>query len=269
MAKKLKKPQGGSEDLDLLPIMNLFSILIPFLLSMAVFQKLAVVEVNMPSQSEVPPDTEMTPPPDDNSLALTVAITDGYLEIWARGGSLPKVFAKEMVDFRCKADKGEQRIDLSQVKMETVKCENGQPVTIYDKERINMFAVARASEEDPGTMLKAVYNANDSAYFDANGAFLTEKSQLKVGGVYRTLDQENTVKIDPTKYNDAKVEFRSAYDELAIVLIDIHNKFIDMPDVDNIIILADDKVVFDKVIHVMDVAREAGFYNIQLAKLGG
>ena len=42
-----------------------------------------------------------------------------------------------------------------------------------------------------------------------------------------------------------------------------------MPDVDNIIILADDKVVFDKVIHVMDVAREAGFYNIQLAKLGG
>ena len=26
---------------------------------------------------------------------------------------------------------------------------------------------------------------------------------------------------------------------------------------------------FDKVIQVMDVAREAGFYNIQLAKLGG
>ena len=97
--KKIKKPQGASEDLDLLPIMNLFSILIPFLLSMAVFQKLAIVEVNMPTQSEIQ-DTSAPPPEvDDQNLALTIAITDGYFEIWVRGGSLPKIFAKEMVDF--------------------------------------------------------------------------------------------------------------------------------------------------------------------------
>ncbi len=269
MAKKIKKPQGGDEDLDLLPIMNLFSILIPFLLSMAVFQKLAVVEVNMPEQSEVPPDAQMSEPPDDQTLALTVAITDSYLEIWARGGSLPKVFAKEMIDYRCKSDLENHRIDPAVTPYDQVKCENGQAATIYDREVINMFSVARATEDDPGTLQKAVYNANDSAYFDANGQFLTDKSQLKVGGVYRTLDQENTIRVDPTKFNDARVDFRSAYDELALVLIDIHNKFVDMPDADNIIILADDKVVFDKVIQVMDVARESGFYNIQLAKLGG
>jgi biopolymer transport protein ExbD len=267
--KNIKKPKKGDDDLDLLPIMNLFSILLPFLLSMAVFQKLAIVEVNMPSQSELPPDVETPPIPDDNNLALTIAITDNYLEIWARGGSLPKIFAKEFIDFRCKKDKANQRVDLSQTKIETIKCEDGTPVTIYDKEVIHMFAVHRTSDEDPGTILKAVYNANDSVYFDANGAFLSEKSQLKVCGVYRTLDQENTVKIDTKKFNDAKVDMRSAYDELALVLIDIHAKFIDLPDADNIIILADDKIVFDKVIQIMDVARESGFYNIQLAKLGG
>ena len=92
---KHKAPQEDAE-LDLMPVMNLFSILIPFLLSVAVFQKLAIVEVNMPERSEVNMDTP-PPAPDDQSLSLTVAVTDNFFEIWARGGSMPKVYAKEFI----------------------------------------------------------------------------------------------------------------------------------------------------------------------------
>jgi biopolymer transport protein ExbD len=264
---KVKKPKKADEELDLMPIMNLFSILIPFLLSMAVFQKMAIVEVNMPSQSEMPPDMATPPEPDDNALNLTLTITKDGLAIWARGGAMPTIFTKEMIDYRCKNDSEPHRHDPAVEK--DVKCLDGVAASIFDKENIRLFALERTSEEDPGTLTKAVYSANDSAYLDANGQFLTAKSQLKVGNVYRSLNPESTVKIDAKAFNDSKEDYRSAYDVLGQKLIDIHNRFVDLPDADNIIILADDAIIFDKVIQLMDVARESGFYNIQLAKLGG
>jgi biopolymer transport protein ExbD len=68
---------------------------------------------------------------------------------------------------------------------------------------------------------------------------------------------------------DFREDYLSGYDMLASTLISINDRFGDLPDAQNIIVLADDKIVFDKVINVMDVAREAGFFKIQLAKLGG
>lgn len=50
MAKEIKKPARPDEP-DLLPAMGLFTILIPMLLSMTSFQKLAIVEVNLPERS--------------------------------------------------------------------------------------------------------------------------------------------------------------------------------------------------------------------------
>ena len=61
----------------------------------------------------------------------------------------------------------------------------------------------------------------------------------------------------------------SAYDLIAKDLIAIHTQFIDMDDVDNIIIVANDDAQFDKIIQLMDRAKEAGFSKINLAKLGG
>jgi biopolymer transport protein ExbD len=42
-----------------------------------------------------------------------------------------------------------------------------------------------------------------------------------------------------------------------------------LDDVDNIIIVANDDTQFDKIIQLMDRAKEAGFSKINLAKLGG
>jgi biopolymer transport protein ExbD len=58
---------------------------------------------------------------------------------------------------------------------------------------------------------------------------------------------------------------RSIYDELAKLLIMIHNRFIDSPDADEIVIIAEDEIAVSKVFQVHHEARTAGFFKIKLA----
>ena len=137
---------------------------------------------------------------------------------------------------------------------------------------------ANSEEEvfgDPARLLRSVYNASDSAYVDGNLEFYTSKSQLHPGMAVQTLRENSVRKLGSAAgpavddFGAVYEDWRSAYDELAKVLVGIHNRFIDLPDADNIIVFAGDEIPFDKIIQVMDAARESGFWNIQLAKLGG
>lgn len=262
--KKLKQ-----KDLDLLPIMNLFTILIPFLLSMAAFQKLAIVEVNLPERSDMIMTDEPPPEPDDQALNLTVAISGDYVQIVARGGMLPMIFYKEMWTFRCKSDNDTITIDPVALGSEPAKCRDGKEANKYDIETIHLWALEKQTEEDPGTLLTALYSDTDSAYLDANNEFVKDKNGIQPGIVLATLSESSARRITPEVFPKLSVRPRSAYDALAKELIQIHNRFIDAPDADNIIVLANDDTAFDKVVNVMDRAREAGFWKINLAKLGG
>jgi hypothetical protein len=113
---------------------------------------------------------------DDNRLNLFVYISKDYMQIWARGGSLPEMFYKE--------------------------CKEGNT--------INLCVLRKESEEEPGEI---------------------ETS-------------------------------RSVYDELAKVLSLIHNRFIDSPDVDEIIIAVDDDIATSIVLRVQHEAKAAGFSKI-------
>jgi biopolymer transport protein ExbD len=271
MARERKKKSNKAEDLDLLPVMNLFSILIPFLISVAVFQKLAIVEVTLPKRSDMVQNQDEPPPPDDQALNLTVAITPDYLQIVARGGMLPMIFIKEMWTFRCQSDGDTITHDPKVLKAENKEptCRDGSTTDQYEIATIHQWVLQKESEEDPGKILTALYNKNDSVYLDGNNDFVKDRSSFKVGDVYATLAESSARKIDADAFNKAKVKPLSAWDDLAKTLIGIHNRFIDAPDADNIIILADDAIQFDKVINAMDRAREAGFWKISLAKLGG
>jgi len=230
------------------------------------------------------------PPPDDNALNLTVAITKEYLEIWARGGSLPKEYYKEMWTFRCKADGDTITYDPSTFEYDAngaaknpPKCQNGSTLDAekfkFSIETIHLWALQKESEEDPGKVKMSVYSKNDSAYLDGNNEFITDASVVKPGATVATLAESSARKLacgqsapgveDMCSEGRAATTFRarSAYDELAKTLITIHNRFIDSPDADNIIVLADDDAAFDKIINVMDRARDAGFFKINLAKL--
>jgi len=279
MARKVKVKRVDPE-LDLLPIMNLFSILIPFLLSVAVFQKMAVIDINMPLQSMAQP--EDTPPPEDDMLNLTVTITSTGMQIASKNGFFPKIYAKEMRDYQCEGEEGFTRVDPSSIaEGQSIMCLDGvTPATNKELQNILMVAVNKTSEEDPGTMMKTVVNANDSVYINSNmsimagtgydySIFVKDMAELQQPGkIVSTLALNSGRKVNPKLISEAKAESLSAYDVLARILGEMHEKFAEMEDGDKVILLSDDDVVYDKVIAVMDVAREAGFFQVQLAKMG-
>jgi biopolymer transport protein ExbD len=57
---KIKTRQTGSSELQMTPIMNVFLILVPFLLLTASFVKLAVLEMSLPSLSQDPSSVTQT-----------------------------------------------------------------------------------------------------------------------------------------------------------------------------------------------------------------
>ena len=295
MAKEIKKP-GKVEEPDLLPAMGLFTILIPMLLSMTAFSKLAIVEVNLPERSMMQMDDQTPPPPDEQALNLSLAITDEYLVIGARGGFQPNVYFKEYWVFRCKSDGQLIKYAADDVKKaisagSAPKCKDGSEMDaekyIYDIESIELDMIEKTSEEDAGRLMWGVYTSQsegqpDSVLVDGNNNFLalvgegdggvTPPSALKKPGAgvgVATLAQNSARKLKPEDAAKLIVYPLSAYDEISKQLIQIHTAFIDLEDVDNIIIVANDNVQFDKIIQLMDRAKSAGFVKVNLAKLGG
>ena len=297
MARQLKKP-AKPEEPDLLPAMGLFTILIPMLLSMAAFSKLAIVEVNLPERSVMSNDNS-EPEPDQQALNLSLAITDQYLVIGARGGFQPNVYFKEMWTFRCKSDSKLITHTPGDVKAAVEsghgpKCQDGSEMDkekyLYEIEAIELWAIQKESEEDPGKIIWAVHSNSgsaeepiaDSAYVDGNNNFLmaigegpggAQKPASLVkpaaGQAVATLGENSVRTLKPDVAQKNLIAPLSAYDLIAKDLIQIHTTFIDLEDADNIIIVANDDTQFDKIIQLMDRAKEAGFGKINLAKLGG
>jgi len=298
MARELKKP-AKPEEPDLLPAMGLFTILIPMLLSMAAFSKLAIVEVNLPERSMMQMDNDTPPEPDQQALNLSLAITSDYLVIGARGGFQPNVYFKEMWTFRCKSDAKLVTHSPDEVKAAVEsghgpKCKDGSEMDkekyLYEIEAIELWAINKESEEDPGKIIWALYTNGgtseeavaDSAYVDGNNNFLalpgegamglTPPPALKkpsAGVALATLTPNSVRKLKPEDAAKSMIYPLSAYDLISKDLIAIHTQFIDLEDVDNIIIVANDDTQFDKIIQLMDRSKEAGFSKINLAKLGG
>ena len=295
MAEAIKK-SGKVEEPDLLPAMGLFTILIPMLLSMTSFSKLAIVEVNLPERSMMQMDDQTPPPPDEQALNLSLAITDEYLVIGARGGFQPNVYFKEFWVFRCKSDGQLIKYAADDVKKaissgSAPKCKDGSEMDkekyIYDIESIELDMIEKTSEEDAGRLMWGIYTSQsegqpDSVLVDGNSNFLAlvgegegginPPAALKKPGAgvgVATLAQNSTRKLKPEDAAKLVVYPLSAYDEISKQLIQIHTAFIDLEDVDNIIIVANDNVQFDKIIQLMDRAKSAGFVKVNLAKLGG
>lgn len=64
-------------DIDVTPVMNMFIILIPFLVSMAVFTHLAIIEFSLPPNVGTGLDDSEGKP----KLKLTIVVTPGYLAV--------------------------------------------------------------------------------------------------------------------------------------------------------------------------------------------
>ena len=58
-----------------------------------------LLDLDLPERSPPDPNGPPPPEPDEQSLNLTVALTADKIELWARGGSLPSIYAHEIVEY--------------------------------------------------------------------------------------------------------------------------------------------------------------------------
>lgn len=88
MARRIKKRRHALNiDLDLLPIMNLFMVLIPFLLLSAVFVKISVIDIYLPQAITAPPSKSDKKPLE----ILTINVTNKGFTFLGLGKSLPSI----------------------------------------------------------------------------------------------------------------------------------------------------------------------------------
>lgn len=124
-------------ELDLLPMMNVFIVLIPMLLTSAVFLKVTVIDTNVPSGAAA-----TTPADEQDNLALAVTIKDDYFVV--EGHGVPK-----QVIARADAD-ADAQLAMALAGVVTQHPENqdvmiiSQPKTHY-RDIIAVMDVARAS----------------------------------------------------------------------------------------------------------------------------
>lgn len=84
--------RGVSDDLNITPIMNIFLILVPFLLLTAVFVRIAVLEFSLPSTD--PQAREATTEPKDVVVTILAINEDGF-ELKTEGMTIPFIEARE------------------------------------------------------------------------------------------------------------------------------------------------------------------------------
>jgi biopolymer transport protein ExbD len=248
----------------MLPVMNLFSILIPFLVTIVVFQKMAIVDVNLPETSDQAKGGTVT----TSSLSLVISISEQNLNIHSATGSLPPIVLKEYWSVKCAKELNSVDYladDIRKGRKEFL-CANGSRANKHDIAEIRLYSLNK-NEEDQGVLRMAVYNSKDSVFLNKDNEFLTELNSVARGEPVSTLGGAGFYRISQAGSLDIKLAPLSAYDELEKLLRDIASRYADADDISDITVVASDDIAFDKIIQVMDRARETGFTNISLAKL--
>ncbi len=267
--QKSRSKKTHVKELDLIPVMNLFSILVTTVISMSTFEKLGVLELWLPERGIAQPDQPKVDI-DEGLLNLTVVITDKGVTIGAAGGFQPTVFYQEEVEYRSRSDQKVFR--KVYVPGEEVKSpSDGKVMSPYERETIMLNNLVKKDSADPGTYSYAAQNVEGNAMMDTAGNWYTTVPPN--GALYRVVGDETVHKMDPRSASFCRVEKLSAYMEVARTLEKIHMAYSLRdplpPDVDDVVILADENVIYDKVIQMMDACKSAGFDRVALSLIGG
>ena len=85
-SRRVKRKLESNTELHIVPIMNLFLVLIPFLLLAAVFVQISVLDSTLPAAAEDIPAEQIKKEEEKPRLNLTVGITDEGFYIMGAGG---------------------------------------------------------------------------------------------------------------------------------------------------------------------------------------
>jgi len=263
---KLKRPNLEPEEMDLKCFMNLMVVLIPMLLISAEFAKVAVIDIKLPEQrgSNIV-NTQTEQPTEDKSekLLLTAIITDSVVTLGAKGGFMPSLFYKEYHRYLTK-DNYDTLIEYTPGKQPT-NPRTGKEFTIHERFEIYLYTT-----DENRNIIKSMYTEFGEMVTDAEGIPVKEVKMNDT--VYALTNPRRRIIVGENGRNTPdKFESKplSAYDELKNRLMKVHERYQEAVDRDDIIIAAENEVLYDKIVQIMDAARTAEFPNISIAKLRG
>jgi biopolymer transport protein ExbD len=258
MAKR-KEIEIGQE-LNMQPFVSFMIILASVLIACVEFAKMAFIELKLPEGrgSQVKQAQKaQSQAEESNKLLLTAIITDSVVTLGAKSGFLPTLFYREYHRYMDKVDGTEVMVEYKPgvpVKNPTT----GRELSIYERDEIYLYVLDSTSN-----IMKCMYTKSDEMVTNIEG-FPVEK--VSVGDTVYTLGTPRRMQI--VKSSDQLVQKSlSAYDELKNRLLKIRERFVDVEDPEDIIIAAENEVLYDKIVQIMDVSREAGFNKIAIAKL--
>jgi len=246
------------------------------------------------------------PPEEEQKLVLTVLISDSALTIGAANGFLPSIFYKEFHDYRSRANGAVlNNVEYLPEKLnrETMEYENmpinpisGLPFTKQDRDEIRLIAY---ETDDNLNFVQPVTGYYSIPVRDAAGRVIRDGNDLitryegdpvkdmKVGDelyalstqfstivlAVRESSEEDTTEIEARRkiliddLGNFEIRDVSAYDYLKSLLVQIRERYQDVEDRNDLIIAAENQIIYDKIVQIMDVARSANLPNISIAKL--
>jgi biopolymer transport protein ExbD len=97
-----------------------------------------------------------------------------------------------------------------------------------------------------------------------SSSVLAERNVLEGSDTTEIQARRKIVVQDVSDYEYREV---SAYDLLKSLLVQIRERFPDVEDRNSLIIAADDQIIYDKIIQVMDIARSSNLSEISIARM--
>jgi biopolymer transport protein ExbD len=255
---KCKKVMVSSE-MDLKPFMNLMVVLIPMLLVSAEFSKVTVIDINLPADDGVRVDRhDLTCDNSDGKLLkLTAIITDSAITIGAKGGFLPTVFYREYHQYVAKDD--QSKFVVKYDKREVVKHPvTGRVMSKFERNDIYLYCC-----NENGSLRKG--------YYTKYNELLTSKEfvpvdSVKQGDTLFTVTNPRRMVV-VTKLTGIELRNLSVYDEFQNRLSMLKERYRDVSDNDKLTIAAENEVLYDKIVQIMDKAKAADYSDISIAKV--
>jgi biopolymer transport protein ExbD len=84
---RVRRDYSSEAEINILPVLNLFSVLVPFMMLAAVFAEVAILDLNLPT----PGSGEAGEAPETPPLMLTVVVSKDGFTVGASGGFLDSI----------------------------------------------------------------------------------------------------------------------------------------------------------------------------------
>jgi biopolymer transport protein ExbD len=265
-AKKMIAEGGGGHDLsiDLKPFINFLVVLIPVLMLSAEFAKISIINLKLPEGRGSQTDSAVKDAPlqdDSEKLLLTMIVTDSVVTIGAKGGFLPSLFYTEYHKYVWAEDHRvvkEIHVDAKNPNAPVINPQTNKPFKLGERSEIKLYVT-----DENGKVMECMYTKENALLTDGLG--MPVQKAVPGDTVWILANPRRQLVVQSP--DDVRLQPLQAYDEMKNRLMRIKEKYRESADADDIIIAAENQVAYDKIIQLMDVARDAEFPNIAIAKL--